>query len=114
MSQKNAVNFLVAVQKDAAKYDRLATMSGPAVTQLAAEMGFPCALDDLKSALKEAKQTSHGLSDQELEHVAGGVGGGQINSIRISCDCRGGLQYPKSWDSHIPGDTGPGDANREQ
>ena len=72
MSEEQLKAFLEKVQGDTSLQEKLkAAADANAVAAIAKEAGFSISADDLTNAQSE-------LSDQELEGVAGGVGGSMI------------------------------------
>ena len=81
MSEKQFKAFLEKVQGDTSLQEKLkAAADANAVASIAKEAGFSISADDLTKAQSE-------ISEEELENVAGGVGGGGWNGVAGGRNC---------------------------
>ena len=73
MSEEQLKAFWEAIQADTALQQKLQGVTDPdAIVAIAKEAGFSISADDVKAARKSAAE----LSEEKLEGVSGGTGGG--------------------------------------
>jgi predicted ribosomally synthesized peptide with nif11-like leader len=77
MSKQNAEKLKTKLEGDPKLADRVRNADATAFEALAASLGLPCTLAELRSALANPQAS---LSDDELEGVAGGlrIAGGRV------------------------------------